>query len=110
MIFVRVRYFGILAAHAGRRDETVPLPDGSTVTDLLHRLAQANGDSLGAALFQCNALSPLVRVLHNHLPFDGAGLAGTLADGDEILLFPVVSGGGCKAAGFCHGFAVRPSP
>ncbi len=93
MISARVRYFGILAAHAGRREEIVPAPDGCTVIDLLHHLAQARSDSLGAVLFQGNAVNPLVRVLHNHLPLDGAGSGGVLADGDESLLFPVVSGG-----------------
>ncbi len=93
MISVQVRYFGILAAHAGRRDETAPLEDGSTIADLLQRLAQTHDSSLRAALFQGNALSPLVRLIHNQQTLDGAGQGRTLADGDEIMLFPVVSGG-----------------
>ncbi len=93
MLSLRVRYFGILVAHAGRREETVPVADGSTVTDLLHHLVQMRSGFLSAALFQGNTLSPPVRIIHNQRPLCGAGQGRTLADGDEILLFPIVSGG-----------------
>lgn len=93
MVTVLVRYFGILAGHAGRRNETVQVPRGSTVTGLLRHLAQANSGSLGTVLMSRDALSPLVQVLHNQRPLDDASIQDELADGDEILFLPVVSGG-----------------
>lgn len=90
---VQIRYFGILAARAGTRSESVRVPAGSRVSGLLRQMAQAHSDTLGAALFPCDTLSALIQVFHNGLPLGGGGLEAALADGDEVLIFPLVSGG-----------------
>lgn len=94
MISVQVRYFGILAGHAGTRAEDMAAPDGSTLADLLETLAGRKPVTFQAALFPQGRLSPLVRLIHNQQPVEETGLNAVLDDGDELLLFPVVSGGG----------------
>lgn len=90
---IRVRYFGILAGHAGKRADDVAVQDGTTLGQLLDHLVEIKPESFRAAIFDQKGLNPLVRVIHNQRSVESAGLDAALADGDEILLFPVVSGG-----------------
>jgi len=78
---VEVRYHGIIADMLRRKRETVDLPDGATVADLLAVLA---ADAKAAP------------VLKQTRPFvDGrqAGRAHPLRDGAEVVLMRPISGG-----------------
>ena len=78
---IRVRLFASLAQAAGSRQREVELPDGSTAGDVL-------------ALLKRGPLMPLVgvRVLYA-VNREHCDASRTLAEGDEVALFPPVSGG-----------------
>jgi MoaE-MoaD fusion protein len=79
---VRVLFFGLLTDVIGRRSETVSLPDGSTLSDLL-------------AHYQSNfpRLQGFASSLAISLNQDYAPLSSPLSEGDEVGLLPPVSGG-----------------
>lgn len=81
-MIVRVLYFASLRARAGTRQEDVSLPEGATVKKLKRELAVRHGE-LGPALG-----SALVSVNREY-----ASLGEALAEGDEVGVFPPVSGG-----------------
>jgi molybdopterin converting factor subunit 1 len=79
---IRVLYFASLRDRAGVREESLSIPSGSSVADLKQVLAQQH-DRLGPALE-----SALVSINREYaLP------AETLSEGDEVAVFPPVSGG-----------------
>jgi len=79
---VRVLYFGIVRERLGLREETLELPPGSTVQDLLRTLAGRHaGFGTGAAS---------LRVAVNEEYVDSTA---TLSENDEVAIIPPVSGG-----------------
>ena len=79
---LKVLFFATLKDRAGRGDLALALADGATVADLKARLA-ADLPGLAVAL-------PTALVSRNH---EYAFAEDALADGDEVALFPPVSGG-----------------
>jgi MoaE-MoaD fusion protein len=79
---ISVLFFGVLKDLAGRRDETVELPDGARVCDLLVHFAQ------GAPRLE--AMLPSLAISVNR---EYAGMDRALREGDEVALLPPVSGG-----------------
>lgn len=79
---VTVKYFGSVKDDAGTVQELVDVPDGTTVLDLIDRLKR---DHSGLAGRKGQILYAL-----NQAYTDGKAVA---KDGDELALFPIVSGG-----------------
>jgi MoaE-MoaD fusion protein len=79
---VRVLFFGLLTDVIGRRSDTVSLPDGSTLRDLLAHY-QSNFPRL-----QGFSSSLAISLNQNYAP-----LSASLSEGDEVALLPPVSGG-----------------
>lgn len=79
---VKVLYFATLRDHAGGRQETVELAAGATVADLKDSLAARNGRLR-------EALDTALAAINEEFAFPGE----ELSDGDEVALFPPVSGG-----------------
>jgi molybdopterin converting factor subunit 1 len=79
---VQVLYFAVLRERAGRADETIELPPGTTVAT-----ARAN---LAAAHPEIATLLPRVQSAVNRTM---VGETHTLMDGDELALIPPVAGG-----------------
>lgn len=79
---IKILYFATLRDRSGRRHEEIELDSGTSVSDLKAYLAQARS-ALAPALDTC-----LVAVNHEF-----ASDADILAEGDEVGLFPPVSGG-----------------
>ena len=79
---IALRYFALVAEVAGRDGETLELAPGATVADALQSLSRRY-PRLAASGFR-----PLVAVNRRH-----AGDDDPLADGDELAVFPPVSGG-----------------
>src|SRR3989337_2428725 len=85
-IQVEVLYFATLRSLTGIRQEGISLPAGSTVGDLRHQLAQRDdrlGQALQTALFAVNREFAFPEEL--------------LREGDEVAVFPPVSGGAAGA-------------
>lgn len=84
---VRVLYFATLRDLAGVKEEQVVLPDGSTVADLKELLTKKHPD---LALAHTSMLVSINR----EFAFD----EDPLHDGDEVAIFPPVSGGSPEPA------------
>ena len=79
---LRILYFATIRDLAGVREEALSLPDGSRVKDLKTRLGRKHpelGKVFGSAIFAVN----------REFAFDDH----LLKDGDEVAIFPPVSGG-----------------
>jgi molybdopterin converting factor small subunit len=94
MIAVKVRYHNILRKVAGRTEESIVLPVGASLHDALEYVGDRHGPRLRHMLFapEGNVASYLV-IFRNRtlLPHDQAH--APLADGDELMFFPAISGG-----------------
>jgi molybdopterin converting factor small subunit len=93
MITVKVRYFNLLALHAGTRQQLVEMPGDASLTDLILKVAAGNPPSFREVVFQNGLPSEHLRVFHNGTPVFEHDLNLQLADGDEVMLFPAVAGG-----------------
>jgi len=93
MIKVHVRYFNILAAYAGTRQQLFELTEGTTILDLILQVSLSNSPTFQEVVLQDGAPSLHLRVFRNNHPVNNDCMRTTLADGDEILLFPAVAGG-----------------
>ncbi|MFB6184663.1 MAG: ubiquitin-like small modifier protein 1 [Haloarculaceae archaeon] len=89
------KLFANLAETAGSREVAVDVEAGATVDDALSALLAARPELEADVLDENGELYDHIRLLHNGTsPFaDGDGLDTTLEDGDELALFPPVSGG-----------------
>lgn len=79
---VRVKYFGMLKEVAGRGDDTLGLPEGARVADLLERCARSAPE--------LKEYFPVIAVALNH---EYSERDAALHEGDEVALIPPVSGG-----------------
>ena len=93
MITVSVRYYNVLRQVTGLERETVVIPEGS-LPALLRHLAKAHGPALETMLFgQENAISDHLVIFCNQQLVPPGQRGKPLADGDELMLFPAMSGG-----------------
>jgi molybdopterin converting factor small subunit len=93
MISVSVRYHNMLRQITGLQRETVQLSE-PTLGGLLKHLAAVHGPSLQTILFgaEGQVSTHLVVFRNQQLAPRGQGDL-PLADGDELMLFPAISGG-----------------
>jgi molybdopterin synthase catalytic subunit len=85
---IGVLFFGVLKDLVGRSGETVDLPEGARVREILFHYAQ------GAPQFE--AMVPSLAISVNQ---EYSGADRTLRDGDEVGLLPPVSGGAAEDDG-----------
>ncbi|MGE5206003.1 MAG: molybdenum cofactor biosynthesis protein MoaE [Chlamydiota bacterium] len=83
---VQVLFFGQLKEAAGRERDTLELPEGARVSDLLRRYAEVSP-----------ALQPYYDVMAVALNQEYSEVGAALHDGDEVALIPPVSGGSDNA-------------
>jgi molybdopterin converting factor small subunit len=86
MIEVRVRYLSAIREKTGTRTDSLHLPAGSTLADVSGWLR----DTYSLTVPGPDLMSTLNGYGWNQVP---EGLATTLRQGDEIALFPLLSGG-----------------
>lgn len=79
---VHILFFGMLKEFAGRRDDSVILPDHSTLADLLTQIEHR--------VPNLKAVMPSIAMSVNE---EYASPEAKLNDGDEVALLPPVSGG-----------------
>jgi molybdopterin synthase sulfur carrier subunit len=89
------RLFGDLAERAGDRRVAVDADAGDEVGDALDELLADRPDLERRVLTDDGAVRDHVNVLRNgtNVSADEDGLSTTVEDGDELALFPPVSGG-----------------
>ncbi len=93
MIHVDIRYFSLLAVHAGTKHREIDLPDGCTMAELFPILAEGGPPAFQDMLLNHGRNNPHLRVFRNGSMFSGEELNKTLADGDRLLIFPALEGG-----------------
>jgi molybdopterin converting factor small subunit len=92
-IGVTIQYHNILRRGAGLEEELVRLPAGSSVADVLREVADAR-TALKSLLFtERGDVASHVVVFRNRKLVAHDALETRLVDGDEIKLFPAISGG-----------------
>lgn len=89
------KLFANLAETAGRREVPIDVEPGATFEDALDALLDAHPGLREEVLDEDGDIRDHIRVLHNgDNPFvEADGYETTLAEGDELALFPPVSGG-----------------
>lgn len=88
------RLFANLAETAGSKRVEVPVDPGDTLGDAIDALLDQHPELEAEVLDDSGSLRDHIRVLHNHEnPFSDAGFETVLEAGDELALFPPVSGG-----------------
>jgi len=91
---VKVRYYALARDAAGKRDEVISMPEGSTVLGLVHALAMLHG-SLRDYVFDDKGL-PMDYLMFSVNEVDIVGLEGfetVLRDGDTVRVMPPIGGG-----------------
>lgn len=93
MVAVRVRYFNILRQAVGFEHEEVTLSTGMLL-DALEQIGKRHGSRLQAMLFSADGdISPHLVIFCNQRLLDGDRRYCRLTEGDELMLFPAISGG-----------------
>ena len=85
-VTVRIRYLSAIREKTGKRLDELDLPQGSTLTSVADWLKL----TYGIAVPDPSLMSTLNGYGWNQVP---QGLATELKEGDEIALFPLLSGG-----------------
>jgi len=94
MITVWLNYHNILRRASGVEQETVGLPDGTSLYAALESAAERHGSPLRELLFGADgAIAPHLVVFRNGHLASGDAHTLLLADGDALMLFPAISGG-----------------
>ena len=88
------RLFADLAEVAGGREHTVSVGDDDTIDDALDALL-ADCDGLGDRILADDTLADDVNLMRNGTP---ASLTDSVAGGDELAMFPPVTGGSSRPA------------
>ncbi len=93
-IVVTIQYHNALRRAAGFDEEDVRLPSGSSVHDALYQLSTTSGAALRSLLFTAEGdIVSHVVVFRNRKLVARDQFDAELVDGDELKLFPAVSGG-----------------
>jgi molybdopterin converting factor subunit 1 len=90
---VKVLYFGILRDRFGAADETVELPDGATVGELLRVLRARTSNNPMGGRAEPRVEEQLWRSLAVAVNREYGSASIVLGEGDEVALLPPVSGG-----------------
>jgi molybdopterin converting factor small subunit len=94
MITVTVRYYNMLRRHTGLAYERLELPAGTEVVVAIRHLADRHGPAFAEMLLSPSGeLASHLVVFVNQQHVSPGGPAPTLAAGDEVKLFPAISGG-----------------
>ncbi|MFH2110276.1 MAG: MoaD/ThiS family protein [Candidatus Bathyarchaeota archaeon] len=92
---VKVRYYAMARDAAGKRDEAVTLPGGSTVLDLVHVLIDLYGPTFKGYVYddEGRLLDYLMFSVNDVNTLGLDGFETTLRDGDTVRVMPPIGGG-----------------
>jgi molybdopterin synthase sulfur carrier subunit len=92
---VKLRYYAMVRDAAGKRAETLSLPEGATVMDLIHRLIVLYGDPFKGYVYDDEGrLFDYLMFSVNEVDIRSLdGFDTVLRDGDRVLVMPPIGGG-----------------
>lgn len=92
---MRWKLFATLSETAGKREVSVAVDSGATLSDALDALFDAHPELREEVLDESGEIYDHIRLLRNGQdPFaNDSGFDTGVSDGDELALFPPVSGG-----------------
>lgn len=92
---VELRYYAMVRDAAGKRAETLSLPEGSTVRDLITRLVSLYGEKLRGYVYddEERILDYLMFSVNEQDIRSLDGYETVLRDGDRVLVMPPIGGG-----------------
>ncbi len=93
MINVTVRFFNLLAACAGNKIQAFELADGTTISQLVARMANDYPPPFKELVYHQEKISPHLRIFLNERLLYVSELDNALMDGDSLMLFPAIAGG-----------------
>ena len=99
MVEVKVTFVGLIQRAVGRREETVLLPQETTLAGLIHELVDRYGRELEERLLENGELAGHATVLINgHNALSRGGLKAKVSDGSQsqveiVVLGPPLMGG-----------------
>ena len=94
MISVSISYHNMLRRRTGVERENIQLPDGTPLYGALEKVADRYGPHLREMLFAPEGtVANYLVVFHNGQLSRQDARTVQLADGDELMLFPAISGG-----------------
>lgn len=90
-----MRYYAMVRDAAGKRAETLSLPEGSTVRDLITRLVAIYGGKLRGYMYddEGRLLDYLMFSVNEQDIRSLDGYETVLSDGDRVLVMPPIGGG-----------------
>ncbi len=92
---IKLRYYAMVRDAAGKRAETLSLPEGATVMDLIDRLIALYGEPLRGYLYddEGRLLDYLMFSVDEQDIRSLDGYETVLRDGDRVLVMPPIGGG-----------------
>ncbi len=92
---VELRYYAMVRDAAGKRAETLSLPEGATVLDLIDRLVGLYGEKFRGYVFddEGRLLDYLMFSVNEQDIRSLDGYDTVLRDGDRVLVMPPIGGG-----------------
>lgn len=92
---VELRYYAMVRDAAGKRAETLSLPEGATALDLIDRLVELYGDTFRGYVYDDDGrlLDYLMFSVNEQDIRSLDGYDTVLRDGDKVLVMPPIGGG-----------------
>ena len=91
---VELRYYAMVRDAAGKRSETLSLPEGATVMDLINHLVGLYGDRFRGYVFDDEMLIDYLMFSINDADIRSLdGFDTVLRGGDRVLVMPPIGGG-----------------
>lgn len=91
---LRVQYMAQLRAAVGRTEEEVELPDGNSLADLLHQLANTHNAARSHFVTEAGQARPSLLIVVNDAAVSAREAATTLLHSDDVVtLLPPIAGG-----------------
>lgn len=93
-IIVNIKYYGVIGALAGTKQETIQVPNNATLRDLLEKLIKIKNESFKERLFKNNEIESDIIILINNVDYRLLqNLDTSLKNNDTITIISVVHGG-----------------
>ena len=92
---IELRYYAMVRDAAGKRDETLSLPEGATVLELIDSLVGLYGDRFGGYVYddEGRLLDYLMFSVNEQDIRSLDGYDTVLRNGDRVLVMPPIGGG-----------------